>query len=147
MSKKIEIFSKVECGILLHVVLRASDFATGVRENVGAPAEALQVSMIGGRQGTSWRAHKHLPKPCPAEHVTQESWVVIAGGVEAVYYDLDDSELRRVALFAGDCSITYRGGHGYRVLPGSVGAHVYEFKTGPYFGQETDKVFVKESST
>ena len=41
----------------------------------------------------------------------------------------------------GDCSITLYGGHTYEAL--EEGTLVYEFKTGPYEGQELDKRFIE----
>lgn len=112
-----------------------------MRENVGRASDALQVSMICAASGTAYRAHRHLSKNTSSAHVTQESWVVIGGWVEASYYDLDGALLTTVVLEAGDCSITYLGGHGYRVMLGES-ARVYEFKSGPYHGREADKEFI-----
>ena len=44
-------------------------------------------------------------------------------------------------LETGDVSITLYGGHTYTILEDAL---VYEFKTGPYTGQENDKIFLKE---
>lgn len=138
---KIEIYSKAQPNLLLHVILRAEDFADDRRENVGDPNDALQVAMIGAVPGMSYRAHKHLAKAAIA-HVTQESWVVVAGEVEATYYDVDSVELQSAVLRVGDCSITRLGGHSYKILLGTS-ARVYEFKSGPYYGQLEDKEFIR----
>jgi hypothetical protein len=42
----------------------------------------------------------------------------------------------------GDCSITFFGGHNYLSLEPDT--CVVEAKSGPYFGQEKDKVFINE---
>ena len=42
-------------------------------------------------------------------------------------------------LNAGDSSFTLEGGHTYEILEDDT--LVYEYKTGPYEGQEKDKVF------
>jgi hypothetical protein len=43
-------------------------------------------------------------------------------------------------LEPGDISLTLHGGHNYVALEEDT--LVYEFKTGPYLGQEKDKVFI-----
>ena len=53
---------------------------------------------------------------------------------------LDDSIITRSVLGPGDCSITFPGGHNYVILEDET--VVYEFKTGPYFGQQLDRVFI-----
>ena len=55
-------------------------------------------------------------------------------------YDLDDTILYTGILEPGDCSVSYYGGHNYMSLEDNT--TVYEFKTGPYLGQELDKVFI-----
>ena len=42
----------------------------------------------------------------------------------------------------GDCSITFEGGHTYTILEDDT--IVYEYKTGPYYGQKLDKAFIKD---
>lgn len=136
-----KIFSKVQPDLLLHIVLH-DDFTPGSRENIGAPEEALQVSTICAVPETSYRAHKHLWKDSPNRHITQETWIIVAGEVKATYYDIDGAEINSVTLGAGDCSITYRGGHAYSILPGKI-ARIYEVKSGPYHGQAADKEFLR----
>ena len=43
-------------------------------------------------------------------------------------------------LEPGDASFTLEGGHTYTILEDDT--LVYEYKTGPYEGQELDKVFI-----
>ncbi len=130
--------SLVEPGRLLHFVKRVTDF--GVRQELIAETEILQLSSQLIEAGKSFPAHKHIPKIVDIHSITaQESWVVISGKVEITYYDLDGSELAKVTLGAGDTSVTLAGGHGYRILEES---RVLEFKTGPYLGQALDKVFI-----
>ena len=43
---------------------------------------------------------------------------------------------------AGGCTISFWGGHKYECL--EDGTVVYEFKTGPYFGKDADKVVFSE---
>lgn len=69
--------------------------------------------------------------------VAQESWVVIRGLVKAYLYDVDESLLSEQILSQGDASISLRGGHTYEALESHT--MVYEFKTGPYYGELLDK--------
>jgi len=45
-------------------------------------------------------------------------------------------------LNAGDASFTLEGGHTYEILEDNT--IVYEYKTGPYEGQQNDKKFLNE---
>lgn len=130
------IHSKIT-GELLHIIQRAKEVPGG-RVDVVPPTEFLQMATINLVQNQTFRAHKHLYQPRKVA-VSQESWVVISGLIEAILYDLDDSELQRVELGPGDCSITLTGGHNYIAKEPSL---VYEYKTGPYYSQELDKTFI-----
>ena len=55
-------------------------------------------------------------------------------------YDLDDTVIETPILYSGDCSMTFQGGHNYEILEEDT--IVYEYKTGPYKGQENDKEFI-----
>ena len=72
--------------------------------------------------------------------IAQESWVIIKGSVEASFFDTDGTLLEKQVLRQGDCSMTFEGGHTYLILEDDT--VVYEYKTGPYQGQEKDKVFL-----
>ena len=111
------------------------------RLDFSEPHEFLQGAMIQIPPSHTFRAHKHLERERTFSNLrAQESWVVIAGAVEVDYYSEAGVLLETATLVAGDLSITYRGGHGYRTL--EAGALVYEFKSGPYEGQEIDKTFL-----
>lgn len=131
-----EIGSLVEPGRVLHKVIRSRHIHPG-RVDVSGAEEPLQVATIrASGEPQRFQPHYHIPKECPAEHVTQEAWVVIEGTVEVRFYDLDGQLLREVSLKAGDATVTFAGGHGYDIDEDAV---VYEFKTGPYHGRERDK--------
>ena len=122
---------------LLHLVFRLAE-ANG-RINIAPDNEFLQLASIKMQKGHTFRPHKHVF----CEKVTtiaQESWVVIQGRVECIFYDLDDTVVARPVLYPGDCSMTFRGGHNYLALDDNT--IVYELKTGPYFDQHTDKAFI-----
>ena len=57
-------------------------------------------------------------------------------------YDLDDSIISQPILNVGDISVTFQGGHTYEILEDDT--IVYEYKTGPYKGQENDKEFLDD---
>jgi len=134
------IYSRIEPTQVLHIINRKRDIQPGRVDLVEAD-HFLQCAALKMRQGKTFKAHRHIW----GEHTTglriaQESWVVIAGLVKVTLYDLDDTVLHEDVLEPGDVSITLDGGHNYLFLaPESI---VYEFKTGPYLGQENDKVFI-----
>lgn len=133
------IFSKAT-GQLLHLIGRRDAMQNG-RANLIDDDQYLQCASLRVDKNTSFRAHKHID--CHRTiTITQESWVVISGSVLATFYDFDGSELESVTLMPGDISITLLGGHSYVIT--SDDTLVYEFKTGPYLGQERDKVYFNE---
>jgi hypothetical protein len=73
-------------------------------------------------------------------YIPQESWVVIRGMVQVEMYDLDNTLLHTDVLEPGDISVTLEGGHNYLIMADDT--LVYEYKTGPYKGQEKDKTFI-----
>ena len=132
------IFSKVNVGELLHLVLRSDGY--GPREDVIEPKEVLQLSRFAAAAGDSFRPHRHLAKRVNIDEITaQEAWVIMKGRIRVTYFDIDNSVLERVELAEGDVSVSLAGGHGYEILEDS---EILEFKTGPYLGQAQDKVFL-----
>jgi len=134
-----KIFSKVENGVLLHLINRASEISE--RTNIAPDQEFLQLASLKMKAGQTFKAHKHIYLE-KKTNIAQESWVVIKGSVKCIFYDLDDSIIAEPILMPGDCSMTFRGGHNYLILEDDT--IVYEYKTGPYFGQEMDKVFLNK---
>ena len=132
-----KIFSKVDPTILLHLVNRVTEITE--RTNVAPTDEFLQLATLKMKKGQTFKAHKHIILE-KTTNIAQESWVVIKGSVKCIFYDLDDTILAEPILFPGDCSMTFRGGHNYLILEEDT--IVYEYKTGPYLGQELDKVFL-----
>lgn len=130
-------FSKIEPGKLLHLVNRLDEITD--RTNIAPEDEFLQLASLKMRKGQTFKAHKHITLE-KVTNIAQESWVVIKGSVKCIFYDLDDTIIAEPVLFPGDCSMTFRGGHNYLIM--EEGTIVYEYKTGPYFGQEMDKVFL-----
>jgi hypothetical protein len=138
VEDKVEkIFSRSD-GTLLHVIHRVSDFKA--RQELVAVDQNLQVASLQLAGSNDFRAHRHISKSVNIKTtIAQESWVVIKGKVKVDYFDLDDTFLDSKELLPGDCSVTLFGGHGYATEGDAL---VYEFKTGPYLGQEFDKVFI-----
>ncbi len=133
-----KIYSRIKSDLLLHMVNRAKD-VDYKRNDISPDSEFLQVSTFKMKKGTTFRPHQHIEN-IRTTTITQESWIVIKGKVKALLYDIDGTLVEEVVLEPGDCSITFRGGHNYESM--EEDSLVYEYKTGPYFGQEKDKVFI-----
>ncbi|MGA2130355.1 MAG: hypothetical protein ABSG05_01930 [Candidatus Pacearchaeota archaeon] len=131
-----KIFSKVNPNILLHVVHREEDFSEPRLELSPQDQYMQAVGMI-LNEGREVPAHKHLESD-KISKITQEAVIVIDGLLEAEYYDLDDSLIKKIVLKKGDCSVTFRGGHSFKSLTNNT--KIYELKNGPYYGREKDKV-------
>ncbi len=136
-----KIYSKTEPGTLLHLVYRLEEI--NGRTNISPDEEFLQLASIKMHQGQTFKAHKHITVE-KITNIAQESWLVIKGKVKCIFYDLDDTIIAEPVLLPGDCSMTFRGGHNYLCLEEDT--IVYEYKTGPYLGQEMDKVFLKNEN-
>ncbi len=136
-----EIYSKVRPDKqLLHFVVRNGSVAEGRTDLVNAD-QFIQCSALRLKKDTTFKPHKHNWKqPTNDYTIAQESWVVIRGSVRCFFYDLDGTLLKEVDLFPGDASFTLAGGHNYLILEDDT--FVFEYKTGPYLGQELDKTFL-----
>lgn len=131
-------YSKVDPDILLHIVKKYADIEDG-RSDLVPPENFIQCSSLKVNK-CHFRSHQHIYKDGKPQVITQESWVVMNGRVMAILYDLDGEIISWPELNHGDILITLNGGHGFEVLQDNT--IVYEFKTGPYEGQEKDKVFI-----
>jgi hypothetical protein len=133
-----EIYSK-DGKTLLHIINRVEEIKS--RADIIPADNFLQLATLQLEKDKTFKAHKHIWKDPPSEQViAQESWVIISGKVKFYFYDLEDNLLGTEILNPGDCSITLQGGHNYEILEEAI---VYEYKTGPYRGQENDKEFLK----
>lgn len=133
-----KIYSKIQPDLLLHMVYDYFDLQ-GDREDISPNEEYLQVAALSLEYGKTFKPHKHIEQIRTTD-IAQESWIIISGMIEATYYDIDDTILDKHKLGGGDITITFRGGHNYKSL--SENTRVYEYKTGPYQGQEKDKIFI-----
>lgn len=133
------IMSRIVAGKTLHSIHRKSEFQDGRVDLVDA-CEFLQCASLKLPKGRTFKAHRHLWKKGPKNVIAQESWVVIRGAVKVFFYDETGELLHTDILVAGDVSFTFAGGHNYEIMEDDT--LVYEFKTGPYTGQQNDKEFL-----
>ena len=136
-----KIYSQIEPNKLLHLINRVNEIED--RTNVVDDEQFLQLATLRMYKGQTFKPHKHIWKRPPRNTViAQESWIVVKGRVRCLFYDLDDKLIATPIIGAGDCSMTFEGGHTYEILEEDT--IVYEYKTGPYEGQERDKVFIDD---
>ena len=138
-----KIYSKIEKDRILHIIRRLSDVENqdDFRADIVPAENFIQCSSLIMSTGKTFKPHKHIFKERTYKHqIAQESWVVIRGSVKCIFYDLDDTIIAEPILYAGDASFTLGGGHNYFIL--EDGTIVYEYKTGPYEGQQNDKRFI-----
>lgn len=132
-------FSFVEPTKLLHIVNRIDEIEG--RTDVIPSENFIQCATLKMKNGQTFKPHKHIYKSrCYENQIAQESWVVIRGSVKCKFYDIDDNLIAEPILYPGDASFTLYGGHTYEILEEDT--IVYEYKTGPYEGQNLDKVFI-----
>jgi cupin fold WbuC family metalloprotein len=134
-----KIYSKKEPGKLLHIIYRKEDI-TEARIDIVPEENFIQCSSLNLEEGKTFKPHRHIWKERTRNVIAQESWVVIQGKVKCIFYDLDDEILSEPILNVGDASFTLEGGHNYLILEDNT--LVYEYKTGPYEGQKSDKEFL-----
>jgi len=136
-----KIYSKVEPTTLLHIINRLDEIDG--RTDIAPENEFIQLATLKMKKGKTFQPHKHIWKPGEEQVIAQESWVVIKGSVKVIMYDLDDTIILTPILYAGDCSMTFQGGHNYEILEEDT--IVYEYKTGPYKGQKNDKTLIGDN--
>ena len=134
------IYSRISPECLLHIVNRFEDIED--RTDICPEEQFIQLATLKMKKGKTFIPHKHIYKKGEERVIAQESWVVIRGKVKVYMFDLDDKLIATPILNPGDCSVTFRGGHTYEILEEDT--IVYEYKTGPYYGQKLDKEFLKQ---
>jgi len=133
-----KIYSRID-GRLLHIINRLAEIEG--RHDVVDGEHFIQCATLRMEKGKTFPPHKHITKKRSYdEQIAQESWVIIKGRVRCKFYDIDDTLIAEPILGAGDASFTLYGGHTYEILEDDT--IVYEYKTGPYEGQELDKRFI-----
>tara|TARA_Y100000593_G_scaffold10512_2_gene18964 strand:- start:7474 stop:7893 length:420 start_codon:yes stop_codon:yes gene_type:complete len=136
-----KIYSNVTPGRVLHIVCQTK-YLDAPRHDLVDDEQFLQLAVLKYQKGKTFRPHKHVFKEVPDQSIAQESWAVLKGKVKAIFYDEDDIIIAERILNEGDLSITLYGGHNYEIMEENT--LVLEYKTGPYYGQALDKVFVDE---
>lgn len=140
-----KIYSKVQDGVLLHTIKRLTEIENQGcdRTDIVDEDNYIQCSSLNLKKGKTFKPHKHIHKErLHKKQIAQESWIVIRGSVKCIFYDLDDTIIAEPILYPGDASFTLLGGHNYLILEDDT--IVYEYKTGPYEGQQNDKTFINE---
>jgi cupin fold WbuC family metalloprotein len=136
-----KIFSKVEEGLLLHMIIRGNELSCGEgRFDLIPPENFLQCSSLVLNAGKTFKPHKHVVHAGAREVKAQESWVVLKGKVKCIFYDIDDQIIAQPILNSCDVSFSLHGGHNYVILEDNT--VILEYKTGPYLGQALDKQFI-----
>jgi cupin fold WbuC family metalloprotein len=138
-----KIYSKVESDKLLHIIVRKEDLKPG-RTEVVSEEHFIQCALLNMEKDKTFKPHKHIWKNRKRDVIAQESWIVVQGKVKCTFFDIDDNIIAEPILEPGDASFTLEGGHTYTILEDDT--LVYEYKTGPYEGQENDKVFIEKVS-
>jgi len=134
-----KIYSKIEPDKLLHIVVRKEEILPG-RQDIVPEDNFIQCSILNMTKGKTFKPHRHIWKQRTRNVIAQESWIVIQGKVQCIFYDIDNTVVSTPILEVGDASFTLEGGHNYIILEDDT--LVYEYKTGPYEGQALDKTFI-----
>ena len=132
-----KIYSKIKPEVLLHLINRKEDISK--RQDLSPEEEFLQVSCFSVGKEKKPNPHKHIEQ-LRTTNITQESWLIVEGSIKIILYDLDDKIIKEEILKSGDCLITFAGAHSFIALEEYT--TIYECKTGPYQGQEKDRVFI-----
>ena len=136
-----KIYSKSQPNKLLHIIVRKNDLKPG-RVDVVPEDNFIQCAVLNMEKDKTFKPHKHIWKERPRNVIAQESWIVVQGKVKCHFYDLNDKIISEPILEQGDASFTLEGAHTYTILEDDT--LVYEYKTGPYEGQELDKTFIDD---
>ena len=130
------VYSKVNHEKPLYSVVRI-DTVNDQRKDATPCTEYLQFASKKVSKGMSWPRHKHLPLERNTIG-TQEAWIVMSVKIRASLYDIDETLCEELILNEGDVVIVYNAGHSLDVLEDNT--ILYEFKNGPYYGRDKDKV-------
>lgn len=133
-----------------NVLLALHIIDTGANAGIGygvkfltQPTEEMQVGVMKHKAGTVIATHRHN-KVGRVVHNTSEVLYVNRGALEASIYDQQDNLRIVMNVLAGDMLILFRGGHGFKVIQD---AEIYEFKQGPYAGDNDKTQFTSSQET
>lgn len=132
-----KIYSKLNTSVLLHQINKLEDIKEEKHE-LSDPKEFLQIRAMNLKKDRTFTPHAHIWKSGEKKVITQESWIVITGKIEGIFYDTNNEVLAKEILSPGDCAITFQGGHNLTSLEEKT--IMYEIKTGPYKGKDNDKI-------
>jgi hypothetical protein len=138
MIKKI--YSKNNPNILLNIIYFGEPYAEISEKKCHEITEAehfLQAICFDLPSGKIINPHKHNLQERKTDN-THEAFVVFKGCVELSIYDIDNRLLEKFILNDGDCSTIINGGHSIKVIKPT---RLFEFKNGPFFGPEKDKMY------
>ena len=133
-----QIYSKIKANKIIASIIKLKDIGD-YRTDVSPESEYIQVSARSIEKGVKVPAHMHLPIERKT-NITQETWIIISGKIELELFDLDNSFICKEIIEAGGSATLYRGGHSLKVIEEKT--IMYEIKTGPYFGVESDKKLI-----
>tara|TARA_B110000483_G_C18188044_1_gene539747 strand:+ start:807 stop:1214 length:408 start_codon:yes stop_codon:yes gene_type:complete len=130
-----QIYSKIKKDKIIASIIKLKDIGD-YRTDISPESEYIQVSARSIKKGINVPAHMHLPIDRETD-ITQETWIIISGKIEFELFDLDNSFICKGMIEAGGSVTLYRGGHSLKIIEENT--IMYEIKTGPYFGIESDK--------
>lgn len=133
-----KVYSVVDPETLLAILYKP--ISTVSRVDITDRAAILQVAAIPFEDRIQVPPHIH--KPISRETLgTDEAWVVMSGSILVNIYDLDENLIGSWTLDSGSLALTMKGGHSLTSL--QSGTLVYEFKNGPYWGPNVDKIQIE----
>jgi hypothetical protein len=146
-SAPVYIYSEIESGVLTHIVFHVNSDSTNEKSRLDLldSKNPLQCAYIQLNSEDTFSAHIHPSRLQPQLEInTQECWVVLQGVVEALLYDVNGKLMKTLLLESGSMIFTLAGGHNYKAKEDKT--QILEFKSGPYFGPEIDKVVLNENN-
>ena len=121
---------------LLHAIVDTREVVTG-RVDVSPPTERLQLSVVALKEGASVPPHIHQPREKSSSQLpflTQESWIVLRGGINVRLYDENGNFIAVEKLAAGQLLVSFHGGHAFDQA--ELNTVIIECKNGPYEGRD-----------
>ena len=138
-----KIYSKIKKKKLLHVFYRSKNKLS--RINLTPENEFLQASVIKFNDKKTVNSHRHLKHDIlKTKRPIQESWILIKGKAKLSYFDVNKKFIKSFSMNPGDISITFYGGHKLEIK--KKGSILYEYKTGPYKGNNKDLKYFDKSN-
>ena len=135
LNKITKVFSICDPKVLLAILYSPQDPDT--RVDLADSSGILQVAVI--PMNEQFKVPPHVHNSLERQTIgTSESGVVLNGSIKLDVFDVDNIQVGSWILRKGSIAITEKGGHGLTSLQSNT--LVYEFKNGPYWGPDADKV-------